>query len=168
MPAMATTTKVDQFSASNRRECEKYVNKMQRQIHKAVEAGNWRKARYLIYLLTRRSRAMKILATYKITTKNQGMHTAGIDNMCIPKGIKPIEKKRIRLEILKQASTFRKPKPIRRIYIKKPNGKKRPLGIPVILDRIAQDIIRMAIEPLLAILMTVAMVLDRNEVATMQ
>ncbi len=144
-----TTDGIDVFSAPNRKECQRYVDKMQRQIHKAVEAGNMRKVRYLTYLLTRRSKAAKVLATYKITTLNQGKHTAGIDNMCIPKDANPKEKKRIRLEILKQVSTFRKPKPIRRVYIKKTNGKKRPLGLPVIWDRIAQDIIRMAIEPIL-------------------
>jgi len=148
MPAMDTTAKVDEFSASNRRKCEDYVNKMQRQIHKAVEAGKWRKARYLIYLLTKRSKATRILATYRITTKNRGKHTAGVDNVRIPKSVTPESRRRIRLSILKQATASRRPNHIRRIYISKPNGKKRPLGIPVILDRIAQDIIRMAIEPI--------------------
>ena len=39
MPAMDTTAKVDKFTASNRQRCEKYVNKVQRQVHKVVEAG---------------------------------------------------------------------------------------------------------------------------------
>jgi RNA-directed DNA polymerase len=144
-----TTNGEDIFSGENRRQCEKYVLKMQRQIHKAVEAGKVRKAKYLTYLLTRRSKATKILATYNITSKNEGKHTPGTDGMCLPKGTNRNQKKHIMSEILAQVSPFRKPKSIRRVYIQKANGKQRPLGIPVMLDRISQDVIRMAIQPIL-------------------
>ena len=86
---------------------------------------------------------------------NQGAKTAGIDgeikaryydaktNILTQKAIRQVEEICRSLE----DGTYR-PKPVRRVYIPKANGKMRPIGIPTLIDRTVQEAIRMAIEPL--------------------
>ena len=78
---------------------------------------------------------------------NRGRETAGIDGESMSQFNGDLDGNLERLRQLLQAKTF-EPLPVRRVYIPKANGKKRPLGIAGIRDRIVQEALRMILEPL--------------------
>ncbi len=141
------TQEVNIFSAENIRNCERYVFSIQQRLDRAVATNDVKRIRHIFDLLTKRSQAVKILAVYRITKRNTGKNTAGIDGMAIPKG-NTREANKIAMRLLNTIDIKAKPDTIRRVFIPKGNGKKRPLGIPTLRDHINQEILRIAIEPI--------------------
>lgn len=124
----------------NWREIEKNVFKLQKRIFRASHNGNVQLTRKLQRLLYN-SRSAKLLAIRRVTQDNQGKKTAGVDGV---KSLKPIA----RLELVSQLKLGLKPKPTRRVWIPKPNSEeKRPLGIPTMLDRALQALVKLGLEP---------------------
>jgi RNA-directed DNA polymerase len=127
------------------RKLEKYVYRVQRRIYRASQRGNRRQVEKLQKLLLK-SQAARLLAMRRVTQDNQGKKTAGVD------GVKSVPPKR-RFLMVKQLHTKhwklrKKPPPVRRVWIPKPGkAEKRPLGIPTMMERAKQALVKMALEP---------------------
>lgn len=116
------------------------VKSLQSRIVKAVKEGRHNKAKALQWMLTH-SYSAKLLAVKRVT-ENTGKRTAGVD------GIKwnTANQKMKAVETLKRNGY--KAMPLKRIYILKKNGKKRPLGIPTMRDRAVQALYLMSLDPI--------------------
>lgn len=77
----------------------------------------------------------------KRVTENKGKRTPGVDGVCWISN----EDKFNAIFTLQRRGY--QPQPLRRIYIPKKNGKKRPLSIPTMKDRAMQTLHKMALEP---------------------
>ena len=84
---------------------------------------------------------------HKSVRSNAGRETAGIDGMIMSNFNGNLDKHLGELKEDLGTRTF-EPLPVNRVYVPKPNGKLRPLGIPTIKDRIVQEALRMALEPI--------------------
>ena len=115
------------------------VGRLQARIANAAKAGDWRKARRLQKLLTR-SISAKALAVKRVT-ENQGRKTPGIDRQTWST---PDEKWQA-VQSLQHKGY--QPRPMRRVYIPKANGDRRPLGIPTMRDRAMQALHLLALDP---------------------
>ncbi len=99
------------------------VRRLQARIVKATQEGRWGKVKALQRLLTH-SFSGKALAVRRVT-ENQGKRTPGVDG----ETWNTPAKKATAVRDLRQRGYH--PRPLRRVYIPKSNGKQRPLGIPM-------------------------------------
>ncbi|KPQ44463.1 MAG: RNA-directed DNA polymerase [Candidatus Methanoperedens nitroreducens] len=131
----------NQWNNINWEKAQKYVNKLQVRITKAVKECKWYLVKSLQYLLTH-SYYAKLLATLNVT-QNKGKRTAGIDGKTWSS---PETKMKAALTLTDKNY---KAKPLKRVYIEKyGSNKKRPLGIPTMHDRAMQSLYAMALNPI--------------------
>jgi RNA-directed DNA polymerase len=115
---------------------------MQYRIYKAKKVGNTKLLHNLQIKLINSFDA-KLLSVLQVTTLNKGKSTSGVDKLKYVDGNKKIMLARS----LKLDGTA---KPIRRVWITKPGKlEKQPLlvGIPTIMDRAKQNLVKLALEP---------------------
>ncbi|WP_088271945.1 group II intron reverse transcriptase/maturase [Enterococcus wangshanyuanii] len=87
-----------------------------------------------------------ILLAYRMIKTNTGSRTAGVDGITISDfKIKDTQKF---IKEIREALTNFQPQVVRRVEIPKANGKKRPLGIPTMRDRIIQQMFKQVMEPI--------------------
>jgi RNA-directed DNA polymerase len=115
------------------------VRRLQARIVKAVQEGRWGKVQALQHLLTH-AHSGRAAAVLRVTS-NSGSSTPGTDGDVWDSP----EKKAQAVQALRSHGYH--PQPLRRLYIPKSNGRKRPLGIPTLHDRAMQALYALALDP---------------------
>ncbi|OBW96607.1 group II intron reverse transcriptase/maturase [Gallibacterium anatis] len=133
------TSHISQWHYVEWRKAERYVKGMQIRIAKATQESDWRKVKNLQRMLTH-SHYAKLVAVKRVT-ENKGKKTSGVDKVLWNT---PEAKWQAALSLTDKGY---KPRPLRRVYIPKTNGKKRPLGIPTMKDRAMQALHLLALQP---------------------
>lgn len=116
------------------------IFKLQKRIYRASLAENYKLVHKLQKLMVK-SWYGKLLAVRKVTQENKGKKTAGVDGV---KSVSPTSRLKLALNLEIDGTA----NPTKRVWIPKPGKKEmRPLGIPTMLDRAKQCLLKLAIEP---------------------
>ena len=135
------TEKQTDWNAINWRTANRTVRNLRRRIFRATQEGNLKKVRSLQKLMLK-SYSNRLVSVRRVTQINAGKKTPGVDKLVIKT---PAARGRM-VDTLAHYTLW-KAKPARRIYIPKAKNKQRPLGIPVVMDRCIQSMVKNALEP---------------------
>jgi RNA-directed DNA polymerase len=138
---VATPT-IEDWTQAPWRKLERHVYRLQKRIYHAQSRGQVKDV-HSVQRLLMRSCAARMLAVRRVTQDNQGKKTAGVDGV---KAVGPMVRL-LFVERLRHPEAIHA-RPVRRVYIPKPGkDEQRPLGIPVMLDRAHQTLVKLALEP---------------------
>jgi RNA-directed DNA polymerase len=133
---------VPEWGAIDWRAHEGTVRRLRRRIFKATREQDWATVRSLQKMMLR-SWSNTLISVRQVAQRNVGRRTAGIDGEV---ALTSIERMKMARQVHHSRATW-DPLPVRRVYVPKSNGRQRPLGIPVIMDRCHQARVRNALEP---------------------
>ena len=136
------TERQTDWNAINWRKANRVVRNLRHRIFRASAAGDLKKVRSLQKLMLR-SHSNILVSVRRVTQINKGKNTPGVDKILVKT---PTDRSRLADDL--SCFTPWKARPVRRVYIPKPNSKKkRPLGIPTIRCRCLQAMVKNALEP---------------------
>lgn len=120
-------------------EPEVWTERMLTALEEGVKGGKWHS------LIDKVIRKETLELGWQKVKRNRG--SAGVDGVTVERFERRKEKNLTWLEEQLKAGTYQ-PEAVKRVEIPKERGKTRPLGIPVVRDRVVQNAIRMVIEPI--------------------
>jgi RNA-directed DNA polymerase len=128
------------WSQINWRNAFMEVRTIQARIVQAQKERKYNKVKSLQFILTRSFYAKAIAVNW--VTKNSGKGTSGVDGI-----LWKTDTQKFKAIHGLRANGYRS-KPLKRVYIDKSNGNKRPLGIPTMQDRAMQALYLLALNPI--------------------
>ena len=122
-------------------QADRIVKNLRQRIFRAAAEGDLKKVRSLQKLMLR-SRANAVQSVRRVTQRNRGRRTPGVDRKVVKTD--PARDRMVQTLLGRQVWRAR---PVRRVYIPKANGRQRLLGIPTVQDRCLQAMVKNALEP---------------------